>query len=206
MRIAATYNTLIDFLHHTTAERSRILAHLFISDIENNNEDEAVSNASDIADAFITLSKDSVLNNYAGEELEAALKKSKQATQYQSARLYSVLLKVYEIVNDDDPESLSVNYKTLPYSELKSNGVVSELVLFYGDDDGKNSFASFMNLFKDKSQWEVTKNDSWVAITSLGGQPVKIYANLPMNEEDGTDIASQEVLAERRCPGHSQKQ
>jgi len=109
--------------------------------------------------------------------------------------LYSILLKVYEIVNNNDPGSLSENYKTIPYSELTNNGVVSELVLFYGDEDGKNSFTSFMNLFKDKLQWEVTTNDSWVAIRSLQGQPIKIYANLPLDEEDGIDIAAQEVLA-----------
>jgi hypothetical protein len=57
-------------------------------------------------------------------------------------------LKVYEIVNNNDPGSLSENYKTIPYSELTNNGVVSELVLFYGDEDGKNSFTSFMNLFR----------------------------------------------------------
>jgi len=195
MRIAATYNTLNDFLHHTTAEKSKMLIHLFISDIENDNEDEAISNAADISDAFITLSKDSLLNSYAREELEAAFKKSRQANQYQSTRLYSILLKVYEIVNNDDAGSLSKNYKTIPYAELTNNGVVSELVLFYGDEDGKNSFTSFMNLFKDKLQWEVTTNDSWVAIRSLQGQPIKIYANLPLDEKNGIDIAAQEALA-----------
>ncbi|HEV8507372.1 MAG TPA: hypothetical protein VGQ53_18300 [Chitinophagaceae bacterium] len=195
MRIAATYNTLNDFLHHTTTERSKTLVHLFISDIENDNEDEAISNASDIADAFITLSKDSALNTYVNDELEAALKKNMQANKHQSTKLYSILLKVYGIVNNDQPGSLSENYKTLPYSELKNNGAVSELVLFYGDEDGKNSFASFMDLFKDRSQWEVTTNDSWTVIGSLKGQPVKIYANLPLSEDDEKDVAAQEALA-----------
>ena len=82
-----------------------------------------------------------------------------------------------------------------PYSELTNNGAVSELVLFYGDEDGKNSFTSFMNLFKDKSQWEVTTNDSWVKVSSLQGQPVNIYANLPLSDDDEKDIAAQEALA-----------
>jgi len=196
MRIAATYNTLNDFLHHATAERSKTLIHLFISDIENVNEDEAVSNASDIADAFITLSKDSVLNSYVKEELQAAMNKSSEANQHQSTKLYSILLKVYEIVNDDRPGTLSASYKALPYLELKNNGAVSELVIFYGDEDGKNSFTSFMNLFKNRAQWEVTKNDSWVKISSLSGQPLNIYANLPLNEGDERDIVAQEDLAQ----------
>jgi hypothetical protein len=195
MRIAATYNTLNDFLHRTTAERSRALVHLFISDIENSDADEALSNASDIADAFITLSRDSILNGYVKEELEIDSKKSKQANQYQSVRLYAILLKVYDIVNSDQADNLSTSYKTLSYSELKNNGVVSELVLFYGDDDGKKSYNSFMNLFRDKTQWEVITNDSWTTISSLQGQPLKIYANLPLDEEDEKDIAAQESLA-----------
>lgn len=195
MRIAATYNTLNDFLNHTTPARSKTLVHLFISDIENDNEDEAVSNASDIADAFITLSKDSVLNSYVSEELETALEKSRRSNQYRSVRLYSVLLRVYDIVNNDHSGSLSANYKTLHYAELTNNGAVSELVLFYGDEDGKNSFTSFMNLFKDRSQWQVTTTDSWVAIRSLQGQPLNIYANLPLSDDDEKDIAAQEALA-----------
>jgi hypothetical protein len=142
------------------------------------------------------LSKDSVLNSYIKEELEAALKKNRQANQYQSTRLYSILLKVYEIVTEDQAGSLSANYKTLPYTELANNGVVSELVIFYGDEDGKNSFTSFMNLFKDRSQWQVTTNDSWAEISSLNGQPVKIYANLPLDEDDEKDISAQEALAQ----------
>lgn len=194
MRIAATYNTLNDFLHHTTPDRSRSLVHLFISDIENRDEDEAVSNASDIADAFITLSRDSIFNGYVKEELQLASEKSKQAKQYQSERLYSILMKVYDIVNSDQSDNLSTSYKNLSYSELKNNGVVSELVLFYGDDDGKKSYSSFMSLFKDKTQWEVMTNDSWTTINSLQGQPLKIYANLPLNEEDEKDVAAQDTL------------
>ena len=86
--LAATYNTLTDFLHHTTPERSKTLVHLFISDIENDNEDEAVSNASDVADAFITLSRDSVLNNYVKEELETASKKAGRQT---NTRVYDCI-------------------------------------------------------------------------------------------------------------------
>jgi len=123
------------------------------------------------------------------------LKKSGQANQYQTTRLYSILLKVYKVVNKDQPGSLSANYKALPYSALNDNGAVSELVLFYGDEDGKKSFTSFMNLFKDKSQWDVTTNDSWTAITSLQGQPINIYANLPLSEDDEKDVAAQEALA-----------
>ena len=196
MRIAATYNTLTDFLHHMPDDRAKDLIHSFIGNIESNDDDEAVSNASDVADAFITLSKDPVFNEYVKEELDNGLKKSQKSDRYQSIKLYSILQRVYDLVNSDpSSNSLSANYKKLNFSSLKDkNGNIAELVLFYGDEDGKSSFNSFMSMFKDKKQWDVNTNDSWVTIGSLRGQPIKIFANLPLKNEDEKDIAAQEAL------------
>jgi hypothetical protein len=198
MRIAATYNTLTDFLRLMSPERSRSLVHSFISDIENSDEDEAVANATDVADAFISLSKDPLFNSYVKQELEDGLKNSKRNDRYQSQRLYSILKRVYDLTTDDQSaNNLSANYKRLSFSSLKDkNGTISELVLFYGDEDGKSSYNSFMNLFKDKSQWDVNVNDSWATISSLQGQPIKIYANLPLKTEDEKDLVAQEELAD----------
>jgi hypothetical protein len=197
MRIAATYNTLTDFLRHMPDDRAKYLIHSFIGNIESSDDEEAVSNASDVADAFITLSKDPVFNQYVKEELDNGLKTSQKNNHYQSIRLYSILQQVYDLVNSDpSSNSLSANYKKLNFSSLKDkNGNMAELVLFYGDEDGKSSFNSFMSLFKDKKQWDVNTNDSWVTISSLQGQHIKIFANLPLKDEDEKDIAAQEALA-----------
>jgi len=196
MRIAATYNTLTDFLHHMPDDRAKGLIHSFIGNIESTDDEEAVSNASDVADAFITLSKDPIFNQYVKDELDNGLKISQKNNHYQSIKLYSILQRVYDLVNSDpSSNSLSANYKKLDFSSLKDkNGNIAELVLFYGDEDGKSSFNSFMGLFKDKKQWDVNTNDSWVTISSLQGQPIKIFANLPLKNEDEKDIAAQEAL------------
>lgn len=198
IRIAATYNTLTDFLHHMPDERAKELIHSFIGNIESADEDEAVANAVDVADAFIGLSKDPVFNGYVEQELNDGLRKSQKNDHYQTVKLYSILRRVYDLVNSDpSSNNLSANYKALSYSSLQDKkGNVSELVLFYGDEDGKSSFNSFMSLFRDKKQWDVNTNDSWVAITSLQGQPIKIYANLPLNNDDEKDVAAQEALAD----------
>jgi hypothetical protein len=197
MRIAATYNTITDFLRLMSPEKSKSLIHAFVSDIENSDDDEAVANATDVADAFIALSKDPLFNSYVKQELEDGLRKSARNDGNQTRRLYSILQRVYNLVNNDESESnLSANYKKLSLASLKDkSGTISELVLFYGDDDGKTSFNSFMSLFKDKSQWDVNTNDSWVTVSSLQGQPIKIYANLPLNTEDEKDLAAQEALS-----------
>ncbi len=198
MRIAATYNTITDFLRLMSPEKSSSLVHSFISDIEDNDEDEAIANATDVADAFISLSKDPLFNTYVKQELEDGLKKSRRNDHYQSQRLYSILQRVYDLAtNDQSGNNLSANYKQLSFSSLKDKkGNISELVLFYGDEDGKSSYNSFMNLFKDKTQWDVSVNDSWVMISSLHGQPIKIYVNLPLKTEDEKDLAAQEALSD----------
>lgn len=198
MRIAATYNTLADFLRLMSPERSKSLIHSFVADIENSDDDEGVANATDVADAFIALSKEPLFNGYVKQELEDGLRKSKRNDHNQAQRLYSILQRVYNLVNNDGAEnSLSANYKKLSLASLKDKGgSISELVLFYGDEDGKSSFNSFMGLFKDKSQWDVTTNESWVTISSLQGPSIKIYANLPLNAEDGKDLTAQEALTD----------
>jgi hypothetical protein len=178
------------------AEKSSELIHLFIAGIENYDEDKAVSDASDIAGAFITLSKDTVFNALTRRELELELKRSKKNNHLQSTRLYSILTQVYDLVTNDSLNDLSASYKDIPFSSLRNKGTVSEVVLFYGDEDGKSSFTSFLNLFKDKKQWNIATNESWVTISSLKEQPIKIYANLPLNNDDEKDIAAQQSLAE----------
>ena len=194
MRIAATYNTLTDLLHRMPAEKSKDLVHLFISDI--GEEGDAVSSASDIADAFISFSKDSSFNEMLKDELADGVKKSKRNNLYQSQRLYSILERIYDLVNNDQPTSdISANYKNIPYSSLKDKqGNITALVLFYGDEDGKNSFRSFMNVFKDKAQWKVESHDSWVFISSLQNSSINLFANQPLNNDDGSNLVAQEAL------------
>jgi len=194
MRIAATYNTLTDLLHRMPEEKSKELVHLFISNI--GEDDDAIGSASDIADAFISFSKDPTFNEMVKNELEDGIKKSKRYSLYQSQRLYSILLRIYDLVNNDQPTNdISANYKNIPYSALKDKqGNITAMVLFYGDDDGKSSFKSFMNIFKDKDQWKVESNDSWVTISSIQNNSIKLFANQPLSNDDGTDLTAQEAL------------
>jgi hypothetical protein len=198
MRVAATYNTLPDFLHRMSSDKSRNLVHLFISDIDDDDADEAVADATDIADAFISLSKDEELNGYVKEELSNGLRNARRNNLYQGTRLYTILEQVYGLVNNQQAEGdLSENYKSIPVSALKDrNGNIAELVLFYGDDDGKNSYKSFMGLFRDNSKWKVESNESWTTISSLQGKSLKIYANLPLDNDDEKDISAQQALVD----------
>ena len=60
-------------------------------------------------------------------------------------------------------------------------------VFFYGDKDGRESFANFMSIYAGKTEWKVTKKEEWVEIKSLIGKPVWIFANFPFENSNGDD-------------------
>jgi hypothetical protein len=87
------------------------------------------------------------------------------------------------------------NYEILKRSALQGkNGEINQVVLFYGDADGKMSFNNFLKFYTDNTKWEITKNDNWVSIRSLTDQPLVIYANLPLDEKDELDVMAQDNL------------
>src|SRR5262249_24119711 len=74
------------------------------------------------------------------------------------------------------------------------NGEIVEMVLFYGDEDGITSFNGFQKLFSGSKKWKVTKNRNWVTIRSNSDEPIVIYANLPLDNNEGLDLQAQDSL------------
>ena len=87
------------------------------------------------------------------------------------------------------PPVYKVNYKDL----LDDSGRIVQQVFFYGDQDGKESYANFMSMFTG-SDWKVKRSAEWVEIKSTKGKPVFIYANLPLDYEKGLDSVAQTHL------------
>src|SRR5690606_12076888 len=87
-----------------------------------------------------------------------------------------------------------VQYKNL----VNDSGIVYQQVFFYGDEDGKNSFASFLGNFKD-GKWKITPSKYWTTITSTSGKPIVIYANNPLPEPEDEESQKQlcSYLAEK---------
>jgi hypothetical protein len=44
-----------------------------------------------------------------------------------------------------------------------------------------------MTLFGGSSEWKIYKNKEWIEIRSLKSKPILIYANLPLDNTDGSD-------------------
>jgi hypothetical protein len=199
LRIAAGYNTLDDFLKRMPVAAKQKVLHDFIAGINNDaEEDDALQDAVDVADAFISFSQDPELSGLVQEELNNNLEKCRNKNSYQCIRLYSILDQLYRGLNKEGSAAITTaleNYEQLSADQLKnSKGEIIEMALFYGDDDGKASFKNFANLFKDTTKWKTVANDSWVTMQSLQGQPITIYANLPLSNEEEKDDQAQIAL------------
>ena len=53
-----------------------------------------------------------------------------------------------------------------------------------------------MNNFSDGSQWSIEKTANWVTIKSKKLYPLAIYANSPLNNDEGLDVKAQLALIE----------
>ncbi len=198
MRLAANYNVLADFLTKMPGEKAAELLKRFISGIETDTN-TGLEKAMDIADAFTGLDSATAIIQMIQQELQTNLVRCRDNRHYYGIRLYSILLQVFDLVQQNNALaelwSTLGNYEMLKRNALQnSNGEIAELVLFYGDKDGAASFNSFQKLFTDAKKWQVMKNDSWITIRSLSDEPVVIYANLPLNSEDESDLKAQDSL------------
>jgi hypothetical protein len=199
MRMAANYNTLPDFLSCMPQEKAAELLTRFISGIES-DKDSGLEKAMDVADCYSSLSDVAGISELIQNELQSNLERCQSGQLYFGVRLYSILLQVFDLLKQKDSVNrlwtYLGNHEKLEREALQNkNGEIIELVLFYGDEDGISSFSNFLNLFKDAGKWEIVKNDFWVTIRSLSDQPIVIYANLPLNYNEGMDLQAQDSLS-----------
>ena len=86
----------------------------------------------------------------------------------------------------------------IPVSTLFANGVSIHRYFFYNDDDGKQSFASFMAHYHRDKAWHIEDHGSFVHIRSqVPGRQIEIYANTFTDDEQGINDID-EVLRQRR--------
>jgi hypothetical protein len=199
MRMAASYNTLADFLSCMPHDNAANLLKRFISGIESDRQ-TGLEKAMDIADSFAGLGSLNGLSHGVEYELQANLERCRAGELYFGMRLYRILLQVYELLQQKTPDEKLWNYlgnheKLERKSLLNKQGEIIEQVLFYGDEDGVSSFHNFLALFKDPKQWAVSANDLWITIRSLSGQGIVIYANRPLDTKTGMDLQAQDSLS-----------
>jgi hypothetical protein len=68
-------------------------------------------------------------------------------------------------------------------ADLFPEGVCLQRYLFHNDDDGEESFRSFLSSYSDDPQWTVTSYGAYVHLTGKAGdgRRIEIYANVPVD-------------------------
>jgi hypothetical protein len=86
----------------------------------------------------------------------------------------------------------------MPFNRLVSenSGKVYEQVFFYGDEDGRASYASYKAFINKNGGFKIDESNEWFTkITAINSKiPFEIYANKPLDEEKELDEKAQQFL------------
>jgi hypothetical protein len=194
IRMCAGYSKLSEFLATMKPDEKTAVMRDFVSGLENGKPEE-LEDAVDVADAYGSV-EDSSLKDFLRGEIVSNYKRVSDARNTKGTIVYGLLATLSQTNSSDE---LSNSLRLPPIDRmpnknlLSDSGVVYEQVFFYGDEDGKMSYQSYMENFRD-GKWKVATGPQWVTITSTSGKPVTIFANLPLNYEEGKDEEAQKAL------------
>ncbi len=194
IRMCAGYSKLSPFLATMKPDEKTAVMKDFITGLEKGKADD-LEDAVDVADAYGSIN-DSALAAFLRQEIVENYTRVSNAGDLKGTIVYGLLA---TLSRNDNSADLSQSLRLppinlMPYNSLlNDSGVVCEQVFFYGDEDGKMSYQSFMEIFKDP-KWKVETGPQWTTITSTTGKPIRIFANLPLSYEEGKDEEAQKAL------------
>jgi hypothetical protein len=206
LRMCAGYNTLGTFLASMEADKKTRLMRDFIANLDKGKDDD-LEDAVDVADAFGSID-DQPLIDFLKKEVRDNYEKSYKEKSMKGMRVYALLATLFDgLKASDNSEMLKQQSEVLNLPPINmvqeknlmnDSGIVYEQVFFYGDEDGKASFASFQTNFKD-GKWKAETNKNWVTYTTTAGKPVVVFANLPLAEpaDEEAQKALQKYLEEK---------
>lgn len=200
LSMAARYNTLSPFMKQMSPENSTAIIKRFMGGLE--TKDAGLEETINAAETFPGFIKDNTLTALVASELKSNYDRCRAIPSREGQKIYGLLTQVFQAVKSNQSNNLSglppalQVYYTIPHRQLRNNdgGSITEVVLFYGDEDGKSAYNSYMSAFSDAAQWSVEKNESWVTIKSKKLFPITIYANLPLSNDAGFDDKAQQAM------------
>ena len=194
IKMAAGYNKLDTFLR-TMKTSSEILMKAFVTKLESSS---TLEDAVDVADSYGSIRNPALLRSmltYVTENEQRCAQNGNPRGQ----KIYNLLKMIFlsgDSTNHVDlskeigiPPVYTVDYNTL----ADSSGKIIQQVFFYGDKDGKESFASYKESFQNPD-WRIITKPQWIEIKSLKGKPVWIFANLPLDNVTDKDADAQTAL------------
>lgn len=196
LRMCAGYNTLSAFLATMNDNQKTDLMKEFVANLEKGGPDD-LEDAVDVADAFGSIT-DQNLIIFLQKEVQTNYERA--AHSEKGIIVYGLLTTIFKGANNSaalsgDLRDLIPPITYVPRSSLQNDkGEVIEQIFFYGDKDGMGAYNNYLNTYKN-NKWKIATNEYWSTITSVGPNPVIIYANRPLPEEKGEDEIAQKKLA-----------
>jgi len=197
IRKCANYNTLTPFLATIgEAEKTKLMRD-FVANLEIGREND-LDAAVDVADAFGSI-EDATLAEFLRGEVRSNYERTKGLDNKKGIIVYGLLATLFNQFSAGAVEGETVGLPPInlvPYNALvDDSGVVYEQVFFYGDEDGKMSYASFTGAIAKEGGWKTETGKQWAKFTSTtGAKPMVIYANLPLMDKEGADEEAQTAL------------
>ncbi len=194
IKMAGTYNTLDDFLSRMTKDEAGKLMYSFIDGL---NTTASLEDVIDVANSYASIRNDS-LRRFILQEVANKMQSETQAGAG-SPKIYSLLNTLFLSLDPSNHINLSQAlgitdvYQLTQQSLTDSTGRIIIQQFFYGDADGKTAFNTFLQWLK-KNNWQITTTKYWIEANSRKGTPVRIFANLPLNDNTGRAEFAQTVL------------
>lgn len=195
IKMAAGYNKLDEFLKTMPPNNAEKLMQAFVSKLETTG---TLEDAVDVADSYGSITniqlQQSILKNIEWNE-QRCIKEDNN----KGRRIYGLLKTIFLSADPKNGIDLSKEIGIPPIYTMNYNyladdsGRIIELVFFYGDQDGKEAYASYLTSFP-RSDWNITYKKEWIEIKSIKGKPIWIFANLPLDNETDKDAEAQKEL------------
>lgn len=191
IKMAANYNKLDTFLKFMPKRSSETLMRGFIANLDNaGNLEDAV----DVADSYSSINDTTLQNTI----LSYVIENEKQCTQNNNNRgkaIYGLLKSIFLSADSTNKIDLTgilgiPSIYEIENKELQDDsGRIIQQVYWYGDEDGKAFFPSFISSFSPK-EWTITSNREWFEIRSKKGN-VWVFANRPLDNDANLDDSAQ---------------
>ncbi len=195
IRIAATYNTLDDFLKRMDSSAAVSRMRNFVSGVE---KGRTLEDAVDVADSYASIYQPA-LRLLILQEVQKNLQQNVAQHNQRGVRMYQLMQDIFLSLDTSNHIDISEKLGIPPVYILPnlllqdSCGRIIMQQFFYGDKDGANIFAAFINGFQN-GKWNIVYKPEWVEISSRKGVQITIYANRPLNTEQDLDDKAQNDL------------
>jgi hypothetical protein len=193
IKMAANYNRLDTFLKLMPTVKSEQVMHRFVDNLDKTKD---LEDAVDVADSYSSINnkklQQTILQYVQENETDAI-----NTGNTRGKIIYNLLKTIFLSADSTKKINLTTEYGipniyTIENKQIADDsGRVVQQVFFYGDDDGKKFFPSYISAFANKD-WKIDNtNKEWVTITGTKNSKVIIYVNRPLNNDKNLDDSAQ---------------